>query len=86
MEQRRDFKQIYLARPIVPLSNKEIGFLPGDVKEKIGPYMEPLYDNLKFIQSQFGEKDKEHKVVTESLAKRKTGCYTAGIHPWTKYQ
>ncbi|HNW53587.1 MAG TPA: PhoH family protein, partial [Bacteroidales bacterium] len=71
MEQRREFKQIYLARPIVPLSNKEIGFLPGDVKEKIGPYMEPLYDNLKFIQSQFGEKDKEHKVITESLQNEK---------------
>ncbi len=71
MEQRRDFKQIYLARPIVPLSNKEIGFLPGDIKEKIGPYMEPLYDNLKFIQSQFGEKDKEHKVVTDSLQNEK---------------
>ncbi|NVO19609.1 MAG: PhoH family protein [Bacteroidetes bacterium] len=71
MEQRRDFKQIYLARPIIPLSNKEIGFLPGDIKEKIGPYMEPLYDNLKFIQSQYGEKDKEAKVVSDSLANEK---------------
>lgn len=71
MEQRRDFKQIYLARPIIPLSNKEIGFLPGDIKEKIGPYMEPLYDNLKFIQSQYGEKDKETKVITESLQNEK---------------
>jgi PhoH-like ATPase len=71
LEQRREFKQIYLSRPIVPLSNKEIGFLPGDVKEKIGPYMEPLYDNLKFIQSQFGEKDKEHKVITDSLQNEK---------------
>jgi PhoH-like ATPase len=71
MEQRRDFKQIYLARPIVPLSNKEIGFLPGDVKEKINPYMEPLYDNLKFIQNQFGEKDKETKVISESLQNEK---------------
>ena len=71
MEQRRDFKQIYLARPIVPLSNKEIGFLPGDIKEKIGPYMEPLYDNLKFIQSQYGEKDKEAKVITDSLQNEK---------------
>ncbi len=71
MEQRRDFKQIYLARPIVPLSNKEIGFLPGDIKEKIGPYMEPLYDNLKFIQSQYSEKDKEQKVITESLQNEK---------------
>jgi PhoH-like ATPase len=71
MEQRRDFKQIYLARPIVPLSNKEIGFLPGDIKEKIGPYMEPLYDNLKFIQSQYNEKDKETKVISESLQNEK---------------
>jgi PhoH-like ATPase len=71
MEQRRDFKQIYLARPIIPLSNKEIGFLPGDIKEKIGPYMEPLYDNLKFIQSQYGEKDKEAKVVSDSLQNEK---------------
>ncbi len=71
MEQRREFKQIYLARPIVPLSNKEIGFLPGDIKEKIGPYMEPLYDNLKFIQSQYSEKDKEQKVITDSLQNEK---------------
>ncbi len=34
LEQKRDFKQIYLARPIVPLSNKDIGYLPGDIKSK----------------------------------------------------
>ncbi len=37
LEQRRDFKQIYLARPIVPLSNKDIGYLPGDIKSKLNP-------------------------------------------------
>src|SRR5690606_33343539 len=61
IEQRRNFHQIYLARPIVPLSNRDIGYLPGDIKSKLNPYMEPLYDNLKFIQSQFGETDKESK-------------------------
>ena len=71
MEQRRNFKQIFLARPIVPLSNKDIGFLPGDIKSKINPYMEPLYDNLKFIQSQYNEKDKEFKSITESLESEK---------------
>lgn len=71
MEQRRNFKQIFLARPIVPLSNKDIGFLPGDIKSKINPYMEPLYDNLKFIQSQYSEKDKEYKSITESLESEK---------------
>jgi PhoH-like ATPase len=71
LEQRRNFKQIYLARPIVPLSNKDIGYLPGDIKSKLNPYMEPLWDNLKFIQNQYSEKDKEYKVITDALEKEK---------------
>jgi len=71
LEQRRSFKQVYLARPIVPLSNKDIGFLPGDIKSKLNPYMEPLWDNLKFIQNQYGEEDKEYKRITEAVEKEK---------------
>ena len=71
LEQKRNFKQIYLARPIVPLSNKDIGYLPGDIKSKLDPYMQPLWDNLKFIQSQFSEKDKEYKVLTEAVENEK---------------
>ncbi|MDN3669008.1 PhoH family protein [Echinicola jeungdonensis] len=67
LEQRRDFKQIFLARPIVPLSNKDIGYLPGDIKSKLNPYMEPLWDNLKFIQNQFKETDKEYQKITEMI-------------------
>lgn len=70
-EQRRNFKQVYLARPIVPLSNKDIGYLPGDIKSKLNPYMEPLWDNLKFIQNQYGEEDKEYKRITEAIEKEK---------------
>ncbi|MBM3418314.1 MAG: PhoH family protein [Bacteroidetes bacterium] len=65
LEQHKLFNQTILARPIVPLSNKEIGFLPGDANDKIGPYMEPLWDNLKFIKSQFGENEKKHKAILE---------------------
>jgi len=71
LEQKRMFKQIYLARPIVPLSNKDIGFLPGDIKSKINPYMEPLYDNLKFIKNQYSEKDKEYQSITDDMEKEK---------------
>ena len=71
LEQRREYKQIYLARPIVPLSNKDIGFLPGDIKSKLNPYMEPLWDNLKFIQHQFPENDKEYGRITEMINKEK---------------
>jgi PhoH-like ATPase len=67
LEQKREFRQIYLARPIVPLSNKDIGFLPGDIKSKINPYMEPLWDNLKFIQNQYSEGDKEYAKITEMV-------------------
>lgn len=65
LEQHKKFQQIILARPIVPLSNKEIGFLPGDANDKIGPYMEPLWDNLKFIKSQFGENERKYKAIEE---------------------
>lgn len=71
MEQKRNFKQIYLARPIVPLSNKDIGFLPGDIKSKVNPYMEPLWDNLKFIQHQYHETDKEFSKITEMVNQEK---------------
>lgn len=71
LEQRRNYHQIYLARPIVPLSNKDIGYLPGDVNSKLNPYMEPLWDNLKYIRSQFNEKDKEHKQLNEMVESQK---------------
>jgi PhoH-like ATPase len=71
LEQRREYKQIYLARPIVPLSNKDIGFLPGDAEAKINPYMQPLWDNLKFIKNQFGERDRNFKQIDEMVENEK---------------
>ncbi len=71
LEQRRNFKQVFLSRPIVPLSNKDIGYLPGDIKSKLNPYMEPLFDNLKFIQNQYSEKDKEFKTITDCIQNEK---------------
>jgi PhoH-like ATPase len=65
LEQQKDFNQIYVARPIVPLSNKDIGFLPGDAISKVNPYMEPIWDNLKLIQSQFRETERAFKKITE---------------------
>ncbi|MCB9225164.1 MAG: PhoH family protein [Crocinitomicaceae bacterium] len=65
LEQKNKYAQIILARPIIPLSNRDIGFLPGDAEEKISPYMQPLWDNLKFIKSQFKSTEKKHKVLDE---------------------
>jgi len=63
IEQHKKFHQIILARPLVPLSNRDIGFLPGDANDKISPYMEPLWDNLKFIKSQFSENERKFKSI-----------------------
>ncbi|MCO5259820.1 MAG: PhoH family protein [Crocinitomicaceae bacterium] len=71
LEQHKKYQQIILARPIVPLSNKDIGFLPGDAGDKVGPYMEPLWDNLKFIKAQFGENEKKHKAIVEMQEQEK---------------
>jgi PhoH-like ATPase len=67
LDQRRHYKQIFLARPIVPLSNRDLGFLPGDVNEKIGPYMQPLFDNLSVIKHQFNPQSREFQNIEEML-------------------
>ena len=56
-----------LTRPLVPLSNKDIGYLPGDVSSKIGPYMQPLWDNLAFIKGQLGGNGEEATRIDEMV-------------------
>ncbi len=63
LDQKNKYDQIILARPIIPLSNREIGFLPGDAEDKISPYMQPLWDNLNFIKKQFKANEKKSKIL-----------------------
>lgn len=62
LECRSRYRQILLARPVVPLSNRDLGFLPGDISAKLDPYMQPLYDNLAVIRHQLGESDAAHRI------------------------
>jgi PhoH-like ATPase len=71
LDQRREYRQLYLARPIVPLSNKDLGYLPGDIKSKINPYMQPLWDNLSVIKNQFSEAQKESRRIDELVEQEK---------------
>ncbi|GAB2980067.1 PhoH family protein [Mucilaginibacter puniceus] len=71
LEQRKHYRQIYVTRPIVPLSNKDIGFLPGDIKSKIDPYMAPIWDNLKFIKDQFADDEKMQSKLDELVTNEK---------------
>jgi PhoH-like ATPase len=65
LQKYESYKQILLARPIVALSNKDLGFLPGDEKQKIAPYMQPLFDNLNVIKHNFSYQGKEIRLIEE---------------------
>jgi len=57
LQLRAKYRQILLARPVVALSNRDLGYLPGDVAAKLDPYMQPLFDNLTVIRHLFKESD-----------------------------
>lgn len=65
LEKANTYKQIMLARPIVALANKDLGFLPGTEKDKISPYMQPLFDNLNVIKHQFSANSRELTAIEE---------------------
>ncbi|HBK32496.1 MAG TPA: ribonuclease [Porphyromonadaceae bacterium] len=65
LRQHKAYHQVLLARPIVSLSNKDLGYLPGDEKQKIAPYMQPLFDNLNVIKSQLGQGGSELRALDE---------------------
>jgi PhoH-like ATPase len=71
LECRSTYRQILLARPVVPLSNRDLGFLPGDIAAKLDPYMQPLFDNLSVIRHQFAAKDPAGQRIQEMLDSEK---------------
>lgn len=46
--EQRTFQRLVVSRPVFPLG-KDIGFLPGDIEEKLKPWMQPIRDNLDFL-------------------------------------
>lgn len=65
LQQNKEYEFIYLARPIVALSNRDLGYLPGDMNEKVDPYMQPLYDNLGFIKRRFNIHGSENRLIED---------------------
>ncbi|QBG46912.1 PhoH family protein [Verrucomicrobia bacterium S94] len=76
LKRKKSYRQILMARPIVALSNKDIGFLPGDIHSKLDPYMKPLFDNLAVIEHAQGDSKKsqvtklvdDKKLIIEPLS------------------
>lgn len=71
LETRSQYRQVFLARPIIPLSNRDLGYLPGDIHSKIDPYMQPLFDNLSVIKHQFHEDDDRFQRINDMVESEK---------------
>ena len=71
LEQAKEYDQIILTRPTVVLGNQEIGFLPGDQKTKMSPFIQPLMDNLNVIKSRFKSTSKEAQRLDAMLKEEK---------------
>lgn len=61
--ERRKFKKLLIARPIIPMG-KDLGYLPGDEKEKLRPWMQPIFDNIDFLSESKDERAGEKVVET----------------------
>ena len=71
LAQEQAYEQIYLSRPTVILGNQDLGFLPGDQKQKMSPFLQPLMDNLAVIKHQFRPTSKEAQRIDGMLASEK---------------
>ncbi len=71
LEQSENYQQIMLARPIVALSDRDLGYLPGSAEDKVRPYMQPLFDNLMVIKNAAGINSKAAEKIDKMLKEKK---------------
>jgi PhoH-like ATPase len=65
----RIYERLLVTRPVIPLG-KDIGFLPGDIQDKMGPWMQPIIDNLDFLLG--GADDHAHGQSAPSRGGKRT--------------
>ncbi len=67
------YSRLLVSRPIMPLG-RDIGFLPGDVDEKLNPWMQPIFDNLEFLFSNGGTRQGPARPRLPRAARQRHGC------------
>lgn len=65
------YDRLLVSRPVYPMG-KDLGFLPGDVQEKLSPWMQPIFDNVELLLREYGSCDRKRtksgKKATEKAA------------------
>jgi PhoH-like ATPase len=57
---KQDYSRVLVSRPVIPMG-RDLGFLPGDINEKLGPWMQPIFDNIDFL---FGNQRARNEMTT----------------------
>ena len=57
------YKKLIVARPVIPMG-QDLGYLPGDLNEKLAPWMQPIMDNIEFL---FGNQNKKTQNTWQEL-------------------
>ena len=72
------FTRMLVSRPVMPMG-RDLGYLPGDVDEKLNPWMQPIFDNLEFLYSH-GKRDNTafHELIEGGLVQVEPLTYIRG--------
>lgn len=62
--EEKKFQRMLISRPVIPMG-KDIGYLPGDINEKLNPWMSPIFDNLDFLFGSHGGFNNQWKPLVE---------------------
>ncbi len=73
------YNRMLVSRPVFPLG-RDIGFLPGDIEEKLLPWMQPIFDNIEFIM---GTHERGRKRTTSYHYKELINMGMLAIEPLT---
>ncbi len=60
----KTYKRMLISRPVIPMG-KDIGYLPGDINEKLDPWMQPIYDNLDYLFGERGGMNQQWKLLVD---------------------
>ncbi|MCX8084667.1 MAG: PhoH family protein [Calditerrivibrio sp.] len=71
------YKKLLVSRPIFPMG-KDLGYLPGELKEKINPWMQPVYDNLTLILDQSDSELSYKELFAQNMVEIEALTYIRG--------
>lgn len=73
----KNYRKLLVSRPIFPMG-KDLGYLPGEIKDKLAPWMQPVYDNLTFILENSNEQSTYKELFEQELVEIEALTYIRG--------